>query len=173
MKNMLSCILFTRKSNSPQGYEDYPTFLGNVWPLLESHIHMIRRIYAFQHKESTNIGTLIEYSKVFQGFYDLGKGDAILPELIPQIKYLSYYEGDRNIFYEIGLGPFLNEFLSIWPHKSKIHQDIKVIGFTGDDYKNVYNFANKVCGDEIVLTTFFHDADTMCVIGQFNTLEHI
>jgi len=169
----LSCIYFTRQAETGR-YEDSPDFLRDIWPLLTANFSFIDRIYAFTHSERQNVrfkGN--EQDEIDDGLLDMGKGADLPQELYTRIEPLCYYGGDRNIFFQIRTSPFLLTFLSIWPYRTKIYQSLDVLRFQDADYLILSRLANRVCQSGVVLITFIHDADSICVIGQFDTLEEI
>ena len=97
----------------------------------------------------------------------------MVPNKLHEVKFMSFYKGDRNVFYEIPSEAFLIQFLSMWPHRSEIEDDVKMIGLANNDNNNLYKFAASVCTEGVVLITFLHDADTIYAIGQRTTLESI
>jgi hypothetical protein len=172
-KSELASISFTSWVGGKQGYEDYPSFQKDIWPLIENHLDIFKHIYVFQHKQGPQIGSLPNISlNDGQVLFCLGHGKDLKPEALNIIKAYSYFSGDRNVYYQVSPhNTVFCKFITMWPRKSKIELDLEMLDLDSEDRKLLYEFGERVCSENSILFTFQHDADTIFVIGQHKNLE--
>lgn len=167
----IAYLELTRFSDtSPQGFDDFPRFDKNIWPLLMQNASIVETVYVCKYPSIWQ--RLFSKGSARQEIIDIGALKMLSSNKIKEIKQLSNYGGHLDVFYKVKDEDFLCRLIQMWSSPGQIGKDINALGLDHAKKSNIENLVSNIA-TSYVLLSFGHDADPLYIIGASEVLSRL
>lgn len=165
----MNFLELTSYIDEEQGYDGFPDFTDDVWPLLTRKAEEIEGLFLFH--SSRGVGWAGHYEVVMGRIVRLKSLNELTKDELGKIEHWSFYGGHLNVLFRVSSeSSLLRELCNFYPSVNLSSDDVDQLALKQESLAELRAFTAAL-PQELVFFSFAHDADPLYVFGHLETLR--